>query len=99
MPPLKRWNLKALPDENKVQELAISLNINKYLAAVLLQRGIVDFEKMQVSYSKALGSRVVSSILFLQANFCKGGGAVSRCLPETGCRFASFERQGSETCS
>ena len=44
MPPLKRWILKAIPAENKVQELATSLNINKYLAAVLLQRGVNNFE-------------------------------------------------------
>ncbi len=41
----KRWKFKPLPSETKVQELAKSINVNTYLATILVQRGVETFEE------------------------------------------------------
>lgn len=40
----KRWQYKPLPDTELVNALSKSINVNEYLCAVLLQRGVLDFE-------------------------------------------------------
>ncbi len=40
----KRWTYQVVPSPEKITELGKALNINAYLAAILLQRGIDDFE-------------------------------------------------------
>jgi single-stranded-DNA-specific exonuclease len=40
----KRWILKDLPPQKRVEELCQAININSFLASILLQRGINDFD-------------------------------------------------------
>lgn len=40
----KRWIYKNTPDAEKIEALGKAININQYLATILLQRGITDFE-------------------------------------------------------
>lgn len=40
----KRWIYHPLPSTQDISELGKKLNVNSYLTAILLQRGIVDFE-------------------------------------------------------
>jgi single-stranded-DNA-specific exonuclease len=40
----KRWIYNPLPSTQDISELGKKLNVNSYLTAILLQRGIVDFE-------------------------------------------------------
>jgi single-stranded-DNA-specific exonuclease len=41
----KQWRAKPEPDKKTVEALAASINVNKVLSGILVQRGIVDFEK------------------------------------------------------
>ncbi len=41
----KRWALKQQPESDRINEMAAGLGINPVLSAVLLQRGITDFEQ------------------------------------------------------
>src|SRR5260370_41245296 len=41
---LKRWIYKAIASPEEIDRLSSSININPHLSAVLLQRGIEDFE-------------------------------------------------------
>ncbi|HTE30026.1 MAG TPA: single-stranded-DNA-specific exonuclease RecJ [Chryseolinea sp.] len=40
----KRWLIKDIPAHDQIAELSKAININSYLSAILLQRGISDFE-------------------------------------------------------
>lgn len=40
----KRWLYKTIPAEEDIQKLSSQININPYLSAILLQRGVSDFE-------------------------------------------------------
>ena len=40
----KRWLLKELPVKKQIETLSQAININSYLSAILIQRGITDFE-------------------------------------------------------
>jgi single-stranded-DNA-specific exonuclease len=40
----KRWIPKAEPDKNKVETLSQGINVNRTLSAILVQRGIDNFE-------------------------------------------------------
>lgn len=40
----KRWLVKQLPEKQQIEELSQAININAYLAAILIQRGITDFQ-------------------------------------------------------
>lgn len=40
----KRWLVKQLPEKQQIEELSQAININAYLAAILIQRGVADFE-------------------------------------------------------
>lgn len=41
----KRWQSKTQPSDEKIQSLAKAININSYLAAILVQRGVETFEQ------------------------------------------------------
>lgn len=41
----KQWRAKPEPDKKTVEALAASINVNKVLSGILVQRGIDDFEK------------------------------------------------------
>lgn len=41
----KQWRAKTEPDKKTVEALAASINVNKVLSGILVQRGIDDFEK------------------------------------------------------
>ena len=40
----KRWLYKPLPTTPQVEEISKAINLNSYLSAILVQRGITDFE-------------------------------------------------------
>jgi single-stranded-DNA-specific exonuclease len=40
----KRWLSKEIPARDKIESLSAAINVNPYLSAVLVQRGIEDFE-------------------------------------------------------
>lgn len=50
----KRWVYKEIPPENKITELSTSININPYLSAILLQRGIDNFEAAREYFRPSL---------------------------------------------
>jgi single-stranded-DNA-specific exonuclease len=39
-----RWNFKPLPDYQRIEQLSCAINVNPYLSAVLLQRGVDSAE-------------------------------------------------------
>lgn len=41
----RRWIYKAIPEQQQVESLSKSININQHLATILLQRGITTFEE------------------------------------------------------
>lgn len=47
---LKRWLYKPVPPQEQIQALANSININPYLAAVLLQRSVADFDAAKLFF-------------------------------------------------
>lgn len=40
----KRWLFKEFPKKEKIEELSQAINVNSYLTAILIQRGITDFD-------------------------------------------------------
>jgi single-stranded-DNA-specific exonuclease len=50
----KRWLIKELPIQKQIEELSQAININSYLAAILIQRGITDFETAKDFFRPAL---------------------------------------------
>jgi single-stranded-DNA-specific exonuclease len=50
----KRWISKELPSNEQIKELSQAININSYLAAILIQRGITDFEGARNFFRPAL---------------------------------------------
>ncbi len=40
----KRWIYKPIPSTQRVEEISKSINLNSYLSAILIQRGITDFD-------------------------------------------------------
>lgn len=50
----KRWSLKPIPSPEKVAELADAINIRPELAALLVQRGITDFEDAKKFFRPSL---------------------------------------------
>jgi len=51
---LKRWIYKPVPPQEQIEALGNSININQHLAAVLLQRGISDFESAKKFFRPSL---------------------------------------------
>src|SRR5687767_4107783 len=50
----KRWLLKDPPAETQVEQLSKAININLYLASILIQRGIIDFENAKNYFRPSL---------------------------------------------
>ena len=50
----KRWLSKELPPNEQIKELSQAININSYLAAILIQRGITDFDGARNFFRPAL---------------------------------------------
>lgn len=51
---MKRWIYKTIPPQNEIDSLSKGININSYLAAILLQRGIQDFESAKKYFRPTL---------------------------------------------
>ena len=50
----KRWLLKEAPPQHQIEELSKLINTNPYLTAVLLQRGITDFDSAKKFFRPTL---------------------------------------------
>lgn len=50
----KRWITKSFPSSEQVEQLSKELNINSYLTAILIQRGITDFESAKKFFRPSL---------------------------------------------
>src|SRR5688572_17284667 len=50
----KRWSLKELPVKQQITALSQAININSYLAAILIQRHITDFESARDFFRPSL---------------------------------------------
>lgn len=51
----RRWIYKPVPDKEQIQQLGEQLNINPFLTAILLQRGINTFESARLFFRPSLG--------------------------------------------
>lgn len=51
---VKRWLYKPVPEKEKIEQLSQAVNINSFLAAILLQRGIDDFAKAKKFFRPSL---------------------------------------------
>ncbi len=50
----KRWLYKPIPPKDQIEHLSRTLNVNPYLTAILLQRGIDDLEKARRFFRPSL---------------------------------------------
>jgi single-stranded-DNA-specific exonuclease len=50
----KRWLLKTIPPHEQIESLSKAINVNWYLSAILLQRGISDFEEAKNFFRPSL---------------------------------------------
>ncbi len=50
----RRWLFKPIPEKEKIEALSKSININQYLAAILIQRGIETFEEAKKFFTPSL---------------------------------------------
>jgi single-stranded-DNA-specific exonuclease len=50
----RRWIYKPIPDQQEVESLGKSININSHLAAILLQRGIRSFDQAKKFFRPSL---------------------------------------------
>ena len=50
----KRWLLKETPSQDQIEKLSKSINTNPYLTAILLQRGITDFDSAKRYFRPSL---------------------------------------------
>lgn len=53
---VRRWLIKDIPAEEQVAELSKSINVNRYLASILVQRGITDFDSARNFFRPSLDS-------------------------------------------
>lgn len=51
---VRRWIRKPIPSSTEVQQLGTSINVNPYLATLLLQRGITNFEQAKNFFRPSL---------------------------------------------
>jgi len=51
---MKRWAHKEIPSPEKIEALSKAININTYLATILLQRGISDFDQARDYFRPSL---------------------------------------------
>jgi single-stranded-DNA-specific exonuclease len=49
----KRWLLKSIPPQEQIQRLSEAININWYLSAILIQRGVTNFEEAKTFFRPA----------------------------------------------
>ncbi|MFM9825481.1 DHH family phosphoesterase, partial [Flavobacterium sp.] len=49
-----RWTLKPKPPEDKVKQLAQALNVEEFVATLLVQRGIETFEEARLFFRPSL---------------------------------------------
>ncbi|HKZ38866.1 MAG TPA: hypothetical protein VJ184_14490, partial [Chryseolinea sp.] len=50
----KRWLLKDPPADEQITTLSKIININSYLASILIQRGVADFESAKDFFRPSL---------------------------------------------
>src|SRR5689334_7195570 len=50
----KRWLQKEIPSQEEIQKLSQTINTNPYLTAILIQRGISDFENAREFFRPSL---------------------------------------------
>lgn len=50
----KRWEHKSLPDKKAIDALSKAINVNVFLCAILLQRGITEFESAKSFFRPSL---------------------------------------------
>lgn len=50
----KRWLLKSTPPPEQIESLSKAINVNWYLSAILLQRGITDFDQAKSFFRPTL---------------------------------------------
>ncbi len=50
----KRWLLKPIPPQHEIENLSKAINVNWYLTAILLQRGVTDFETARTFFRPKL---------------------------------------------
>ncbi len=51
---VKRWLYKSIPEQSKIESLCQAININPYLSAILLQRGIEDYDAAKKYFRPSL---------------------------------------------
>ena len=51
---MKRWAHKEIPSAEKIEALSKAININTYLATILLQRGVSDFDQARDYFRPSL---------------------------------------------
>lgn len=51
---IKRWRYKPIPPQSEVTALSKAINVNEYLCAILIQRGITDFEQAKKFFRPSL---------------------------------------------
>jgi single-stranded-DNA-specific exonuclease len=51
---MKRWLYKTIPSTQQVEEMSKAINLNSYLSAILVQRGISDFETARKFFRPSL---------------------------------------------
>jgi single-stranded-DNA-specific exonuclease len=49
-----RWNLKPKPSEDKINQLSTALNVEKFVATLLIQRGIETYEQARAFFRPSL---------------------------------------------
>jgi len=54
MPTEHIWSIKPLPDEHLIQELSNAINTNPIVSALLIQRGITNFEEAKAFFRPSL---------------------------------------------
>ncbi|HEY4656054.1 MAG TPA: single-stranded-DNA-specific exonuclease RecJ, partial [Cyclobacteriaceae bacterium] len=50
----KRWRYKKIPSRDEIEALSRQININQYLASILIQRGIKTFEEARDFFRPSL---------------------------------------------
>lgn len=50
----KRWIIKPYPQQEETESLAAAININKYIAAILVQRGVHSFQEAKSFFRPSL---------------------------------------------
>lgn len=51
---IKRWRYKPVPPASEVNVLSKAINVNEYICAILIQRGITDFEQARKFFRPSL---------------------------------------------